>query len=39
MQPRAFPMRLVNALELKMRRGFPFLAQLRTDRMVVHAWK
>lgn len=39
MPPRPFPMRLVNALQLKVRRNFPFLTQLRTDRMIVHAWK
>ncbi len=39
MPPRPLAMRFVNALQLKMRKNFPFLPQLRTDRMVVHAWK
>lgn len=39
MPPRPLPMRLLNALQLKTRRNFPFLTQLRTDRMIVHAWK
>jgi tRNA (mo5U34)-methyltransferase len=39
MRPRSFPRRLVNAAQLKLRRGFDFLPQLRTDRIVIHAWK
>jgi tRNA (mo5U34)-methyltransferase len=39
MPPRPFPMRFVNAMQLKIRRGFGFWQQLPTDRIVVHAWK
>ena len=37
--PRPYPIRVLSALQLKARRGFDFFPQLRTDRVVVHAWK
>jgi tRNA (mo5U34)-methyltransferase len=36
---RSFPFRLARACYLKWKRNIPFMDMLRTDRIVVHAWK